>query len=775
MKKLFTLLAFLTCFLGAKAEWVEVYSIDYSTHTGFPFYVMGYVPEWVDGVMTDYGAMYTYKTEGDVKDGDNVIGDVSTDNNGTVYKKIQLESAGWHQYFIADHIPTNLDGSYKVTAMVKASEAVTINVNMGWGWGNGEQAGTSVSIGTEWAEVEWEYSGIAGNSCNLVAQPGGSTATIEWKWVKVTEDQREQRPVSWKEWLTDDGQPFILDAEHTNKWMGDAETAWPAWSLEKDGETNINWRTDRASEICAWALTMGKNNDAGPRDGSELDGRARPYPADIEPEAGNASNHVFAVHVDQIEKIDDDASIQWSNQFWIQAPRSFKAGEQVRIKFRYKAGYTCSVATQWHKMNPSDYLNWTGVGSIDFTEEWQEYDKVVTLDTDGTWSLAFNLTSGSTTEKPQEPNIFYFDDLSWETMVLDEGLFVASCNKTTGVQYDYDNAIEFVEDPTEPELFIATVGTAGKQDTWVNEVMISTVRGNDASFKANTLKPAGTIKTNDPDNWQDYTSGSLAKITLPAAGVWKISIAPEPDDPSKGQVLFMQVEGETPKEPVEIVTNETESVINGTERNYTENETKAEGFAEELPEGYVFGQPWDNQFWIAANRDLETDEVTVIKFQYKATKAAKTSTQAHKVGDDGKPCTYLNWQAIGDVNFTEEWQDFETEFKVPAGDNGMRSIVFNMAEIKEANDYYIKNVQWYVKDEELEAQGKTMENLINATGADNFWIKVNKGNPESAGTGISTVVSSKKASSAIYNIAGQKVDKNYKGLVIKNGKKMIQD
>ena len=55
MKKLFTLVALLAVFMGAKAEWVEDYKIDYSTKTGFPFYVMGYVPEWVDGVMTDYG------------------------------------------------------------------------------------------------------------------------------------------------------------------------------------------------------------------------------------------------------------------------------------------------------------------------------------------------------------------------------------------------------------------------------------------------------------------------------------------------------------------------------------------------------------------------------------------------------------------------------------------------------------------------------------------------------------------------------------------------
>ena len=144
------------------------------------------------------------------------------------------------------------------------------------------------------------------------------------------------------------------------------------------------------------------------------------------------------------------------------------------------------------------------------------------------------------------------------------------------------------------------------------------------------------------------------------------------------------------------------------------------------------------------------------------------------MGDDGKPCTYLNWQAIGDVNFTEDWQDFSYEFTVPEGDNGMRSIVFNLAEVKYANDYYFKDFQWYVKDANLEAEGKTMENLINATGAENFWIKENKGAPESAATGISTVVTeNKKGSAVIYNLAGQRVSNDFKGIVVKNGKKVV--
>ena len=227
MKKLFTLIALFAVALGAKAEWVEDYKIDYSTHTGFPFYVMGYVPEWIDGVMTDFGSGFKYvEAKEDAEETSDVI--VKTEA-GVEYYKIATEG-NWHQYFLADGIPTELDGTYVVKAMVKASEACSINVNMGWGWDDGQSKGTSVAIGTEWEEVEWEYSGIGGTSCNLVAQPGTATATIEWKSLTVSHNQKEQRPVEWLEQLTN----------------GDAEAAWPAWSLEETDGVNINWRGDRA-------------------------------------------------------------------------------------------------------------------------------------------------------------------------------------------------------------------------------------------------------------------------------------------------------------------------------------------------------------------------------------------------------------------------------------------------------------------------------------------------------------------------------------------------
>ena len=41
-------------------------------------------------------------------------------------------------------------------------------------------------------------------------------------------------------------------------------------------------------------------------------------------------------------------------------------------------------------------------------------------------------------------------------------------------------------------------------------------------------------------------------------------------------------------------------------------------------------------------------------------------------------------------------------------------------------------------------------------------------------TGINTVKTVRVDDGAIYNLAGQKVDKSYKGVVVKNGKKMVQ-
>ncbi|MBO4849429.1 MAG: carbohydrate binding domain-containing protein [Prevotella sp.] len=734
MKKIFTLLALLTCFMGARAaEWVEVYKIDYSQNTGFPFYVMGYVPEWYDGVMTDFGSDYRYETQENLdgdgdskwKEGESSAGSTTT-ANGVEYQKVTGAGPYWHQYFIADGIPTEIDGTYKVVAMVKASEPCTINVNMGWGWASGQQASASVAIGTDWQEVEWEYNGIGGASCNLVAQPGTVAATIEWKSVTVYHWKKETRPVQWLEWLTSDGQPVLVDGNPIPTYMGDAETPW------SDPNAKFNDQ-EKNYLICAWGKEKGRNMN-------ENDGWD-PFPADIEEVDGS---HVFVVH-GQAATTEGDASA-WDNQFWIQSPKAWKSGDQVKIHFRYKASKEVTVATQCHNQNPSDYLIWHAIGDVTFKEEWQDFNGTMTIADDmaGTWSIAFQLN-----QNDKDAINFYFDDLSWQSMKLDEGYFVAGANPSAGLEYDFDNAVQFVWDAEAAEIpcYVATIGS---KNEYVSQVMISTVRGNDAAFKSATLKPTREI-TDDREDWIDYTESSLAKLNLPGEGIWKIYLTDE-----YKAMAFEMLEGRELK-PVEIKPNPTLVKINALEREYTTSEAESLGI--EAPANP--GQPWDNQFWIVSNRPLKAGENTTVQFKYKSAIPARVSTQSHST-----PGNYLHWAAIGDVNFTEEWQDFENTFTVAGEADGMQSIAFNLSEIKDANIYELKDFVWKTDDNEA---------LINETGSENFYVKVLGGNPEvySDPEGISTVVSTNTVPTATFNLAGQRVSKDYKGIVVRNGKKLV--
>ena len=702
MKKLFTLFAFLACFLGAKAEWVEDYKVDYSNYSGFPLYVMGFVPEWVDGVMTDMGGNFEYaaldNTEGKYSDVT-----VKT-NNGTEYYKIEKTEGTWHQYFIADGIPTELDGAYTVKAMVKASEACSVPVQFQWGWGEGQRVSSTLNIGTEWAEVEMDFSGIGGTACDLIAQPN-TAAVIEWKYVIVGHNAKPQKPITWLEQLEN----------------GTADKTWEELGLADvkydDMENNF--------KVCAWAKQKGTNvNETGGSD---------PFPATIENIDGN---NVFVVH-GAVADTEGDAS-GWDNQFWIQSQQPWKEGTQVKISFRYKASKACKTNTQMHHQKPSDYQIWYAIGDVEFTTEWQNFEKIITINSEqaNAWSVVFNLNPDV-----KEAVDFYFDDLSWQIMKLDEGYFVAGANAAEGLDYDLDNAIEFVE---EDGLLVATVGEKG---AYVSQVMISTIRGNDAAFKGATLKPKGTI-VNDPETWLDYEPASLAKLNLPGAGIWKIYL-----DTNYNAMAFEMLEGTV------INPNPTEVVVKGQERDWLGTDKDGNPIEEQVGEG----QPWDNQFFIIANRPLSAGEVTVVEFDYVSTVDAKTTTQCHN-----GPGEYMHWGCIGDVNFTTEEQHFSYKLTVPSEADGMKSIAFNMAEIKGACDYTIKNIVWKLEDR--------AESLIDQTGTKNFYVKEGAGTaPYEFGTatGINSVVNGNAASGNIYNLNGQRVTNNFKGIVVKNGKKFV--
>ena len=151
---------------------------------------------------------------------------------------------------------------------------------------------------------------------------------------------------------------------------------------------------------------------------------------------------------------------------------------------------------------------------------------------------------------------------------------------------------------------------------------------------------------------------------------------------------------------IDINPNPTEVIVYALERDYT--------YAEQ-EDGT--GQPWDNQFFIVANRTLSAGEMTVVEFDYVATKDAMTTTECHAQPED-----YLCWNCcIGEVDFTTAEQHFKTTFTVPIEADGMQTIAFHMAVIKEACDYKIKNIVWKLED--------NTESLIDMEGSKNFFVK----------------------------------------------------
>ena len=679
MKKLFTLFAFLAVALGANAKEIVDAEVDFSKYTDFS-----------QVKLASWGGSESAKARLSIKDG------------CLHFHSEEATDPSWDcQFFPIGGVDAEPGVVYTLHFKIKGT--VAQNVSM---LGFGQTPYGQFPITTDWVEGTVDYE-ATNNDGNILMQCGDYVGDWDIAYLKITHEGKEERPVEWLEQLTN----------------GDAETPWT------DEQKATRWNDKENNfKIVAWGKEKGVNmNDDGGWD---------PFPATIEKVDGN---NVFVVH-GKAADTEGDASA-WDNQFWIEAPNAkvFKVGNQFKLHFRYKASEEANTNTQFHHQNPSDYVHWQAVGDVKFTTEWQEFDGVFTVPDAATdaWSIAFNLN-------PQNKNAidFYFDDLSVSVMKLDEGLFVASSNTASGIEYDFDNAIEFT---AAEDLMVATVGTKGKKDTWVNEVMISTVRGNDKAFKGATIKPSGSYI--GEDNWGDYVDGSNAKIKLPAAGVWTISI-----DTEGKQINFVKVEGDKDKEPLDVKPNPTVVVVKGLERDDIKDDDHPD----------ATGQPWDNQFFIVANRTLSAGEVTVVEFDYVGTKEAKTTTQCH-----AQPGGYLHWGCIGDVTFTTQEQHFTTTFTVPAEADGMQSIAFNMAEIKDACDYTIKNVIWKLED--------NTETLIDMEGSKNFYVKEGAGTePHVYGAnGINSVVYGNTASDAIYNLSGQRVSKAYKGIIVKNGKKYI--
>ncbi len=704
MKKLFTLVALLAMFLGAKAETIEDVFIDFSTVSELKLYGWGGSESARARLSLLDGCLHFHSEE-------------ATDPS-------------WDcQFFPVGGVDVEVGQTYTMTLMMKGDHAANMSAVSFGGLANYG----NLAVPTEWTEITIMYENVTGTDGNVLFQCGDYVGDWDIKWIKITHEGKKEAPIVWNELLLN----------------GDAEKSWADLGLADVAFDDM----DNNMKVCFWTKEKGVNEN-------------NPHPAEIIQEADG--NHAFICRATTADTEGDAAA--WDNQIWLQAPRAWKTGEQFRLMFRYKASEPVVTNTQVHNQKPSDYLYWQAVGDVNFTTEWQQFEQIFTVpsDANGMWSVAFNLNPNVKT-----PVDFYIDDISWGEMQLEHGLFITAANTSNNnVEYDFASAASFVYDEN-MDAMAARVGEPGNDgEKWVNEVMISTVRGNDRQFKANTLKNKGAVLASfyDPaeENWVNFEEGSNAKIKLPAAGVWDIYV-----DEEAGVMAFYQVEGDVVLPPVEVVPNENEFVIKTVERTMSLDEAKAAGLIAD-PENptdeekaQYSGQPWDNQFFIIGNRALEVGEEVFVSFDYMATAPATVGTQNSKNAGD-----YLHWAGLGNIEFTTEWQSFETTVTIPAETSGnQNSWTFNLSNAQAANEFHIKNIVFCNADKTetfIDMEGTSEANFMKKVGANTAAIPADA-DPDA----IKNVTNTKVTTNAMFNLAGQRVSKDFKGIAIKNGQKFI--
>jgi hypothetical protein len=666
MKKLFTLIALLACFLGAKAVQIVDAEVSWAEAASIHFYSWG--GQGTDKFDIQDGCLHFSQAEAtDVPWGVQVfpIGDVEASEGVTYTLEMKIKGTGY-QYL------THTDQESGEVIVDEPGSAIH-NVNFQVGSANHDKY-SAINVTEDFEVVTLDFDCTADGTGHILFQCGNWIGDLWIEYMKIYHEGKEVKEVEWKNILEN----------------GDAEGEY--------GEVPCAYSKE-------WGTDMTTLNDAA-------GGVMTPTPH-VAPIEEDGSNKVFACHAKAVDPIllyaedgsngwsswsagDEMADNTWQNQFWINFPRAMKDGEQVKVSFKYKASKDCEVSTQDHQNTPGDYLGGGSVGTLNFTTEWQTFEKTYSAAANA-HSIAFNVTGDNNAKTWMEDIDFYFDDLFVGNEVLEEGIFAAAINTNAeGAAYDYDSSVKFEEE--EEGLFVGTVGTAGDQDSWVNQVMVSTARGTDKGFEASTLKVSGAV-VSDPEVWMDYESAKKAKINFPEAGVWQISV-----DVNELKMNFIKIEGEEAKPKIDITANTTEVVVEGVART---------------------ANTWDNQFWIVANRDLEEGEETWMSFDYWLTsdEVEEAKVTAQYQGEPG------DWAANGaispDLVFTTQKQHWEGIITIPGNktSNGkpIKSIAFNMSEIEEAANYYLTNVIWKLNDD--------TESLIDMEGTKPFWMSIGDGAP----------------------------------------------
>ena len=354
--------------------------------------------------------------------------------------------------------------------------------------------------------------------------------------------------------------------------------------------------------------------------------------------------------------------VEWDSQFFIYATEPIPQGQQVRLTLKIRGEKAGTLQTQAH-YTPGNYNHYQLFGDVNYTTEWKTYtlgpviasaDHCKNGDGKEFQSVAFNLST------MQDGNTVYFDDIKLE-----------------------------VKDP-EPEK---------EFEGWYNLLRNGTL--------------SEDVMPQNPQYYNFTARNGIDGIDRKAA------VENDPTDGQPAMKVTTVIYEKTEEVPVldeegnpkldEEGNPQVEEVKYWTKKFYNEaGEAHDSLMASNLPNSQGVIQDWQTQFFVSIPHTLGSNQKYKVKFSARADIPTQIQSQVH-----AKPGDYLFYQAIGNFDLTEEWQDFETE-EMTIGDNqkGTWTIAFNCNQGKEQevgiNNIYFRFQEFSINSAEVTEEDRVL-------------------------------------------------------------------
>jgi hypothetical protein len=212
----------------------------------------------------------------------------------------------------------------------------------------------------------------------------------------------------------------------------------------------------------------------------------------------------------------------------------------------------------------------------------------------------------------------------------------------------------------------------------------------------------GTLTSDQIGNYTTFTGrNGIDNTDRPAEVV---------DDPVDGQpALTVKSIGwnTTVEQKTEVKDEDGNTVLDDDGNPTYEYETVDAWVNEETKDTLTSIDAWRTQFFVTIPHKFAEGEKLQLKMWARAEKPTHLSTQAHAM-----PGSYIFYQMLGDIELTDEWQEFDFEdlevTSDQSGSGSFQTIAFNCNEDKEENTFYFRFDEFSANSADVTAEERVV-------------------------------------------------------------------